>query len=63
MDDGSTPLGKRVAVEPLLAEHGDERGEKREGQTGIKDSLDVDDGGAGTRPLREDRIEVCWGVP
>ena len=62
IDDRPAHLCLRVTVEPLLAQHGNERGEERSGQTRIEDSLDVYYGGVGTRPLRESRIEVGWGM-
>ena len=63
VDNGSTHLNLSVTVEPLLAQHGDERGEKGSGQARIKNGLDVDDGGIGAIPLRESGIVASWDVP
>ena len=52
IDNGSTHLDLSVTVEPLLIQHGDELGEVGSGQAGVKDGLDVYDGGTRVSPLR-----------
>jgi len=63
VDNGSTHLELGITVEPLLAQHGDERGEEGSGQARVKNGLDVDDGGIGAIPLRESGIVASWDVP
>ena len=43
IDNRSAHINLRVTIEPLLAQHGDKRGEEGSSQTRIKDRLDVDD--------------------
>ena len=53
VNDRSTFLHLGIAVEPLFAQHRDERGEKGSGQTRVKRGLDTDNVWARTSPLRE----------
>ena len=53
VNDRSTLLHLRIAVEPLFTQHRDERGEKGSGQTCVKDGLDTDDIGVRAAPLTE----------
>ena len=62
IDDRPAQLVLGVTVEPLLSQHGDERREEGSCQTRVKDGLDVDDGGIGASPLRENVAEVSWGL-
>ena len=57
-----THLRLGVTVEPLLTQHGDKRSEKGGSQTGIKDGFNVDDSRIGAIPLRQNGVEVGWGV-
>ena len=52
-DSGPSHVGRRVSVQPLLAEHREEGGEKGSSETRVQDSLDLDDRVWGTGPLRE----------
>ena len=62
IDNGSTYLDPGITVEPLLAQHGDKRGEERSSQTRVNNCFDADDGGLGTIPLRERVICGGWSI-
>jgi len=62
VDDGSTHLDLSVTVEPLLSQHGDERGEGN-GQAGANDGLDVDDSRIRASPLGKSGVVAGWDVP
>jgi len=62
IDNGSAHLDLSVTIEPLLAQHGDERGEEGSGQAEVEDGLDVDDSGIGASPLRDGGV-FGGGVP
>jgi len=51
INNGSTHLDLSVTVEPLLVQNCDERGEEGSGQGGVKDGLDVYNGGTRVSPL------------
>ena len=62
INNGSAHLHLGVTVEPLLAQHGDERSEERSTHTRVKDRLDVNDSGIRAIPLRESGICTGRGV-
>ena len=53
IDNGSAHLDPGVTVEPLLAQHRNERGEEGGGQARVEDRLDMDYGRVRAGPLRE----------
>ena len=63
IDDGSTHLRLGVTVQPLLAQHGDERGEKGSSQTRVKDGLNVDNGRIWAIPHGEFGGVTSGGIP
>jgi len=63
IDNGSAHLNLRITIEPLLAQHGDKRGEERSSQTAVKDGLDADDNGIGAGPFRKSGIGASWNSP
>ena len=62
VDDRSTLLHLRIAVEPLFTQHREERGEKGSGQTCVKDGLDTDNIGVRAGPLREGCNGTSFGM-
>lgn len=54
-DDGPSHVGRFVSIQPLLAEHREERGEERNGEAGIQHGLDLDDHVWGAGPHRDCR--------
>ena len=62
INDRSTLLHLRIAVEPLFTQHCDERGEKGSGQTCVKDGLDTDNIGVRAAPLREGCNGTSFGM-
>jgi hypothetical protein len=64
VDNESTHLSLSVAIKSLLAQHGNNRGE-RCSQTRIKDGLDVDDSRIGVTPWGGGGIDVgvTWSPP
>ena len=63
IDNGSTHLNLSVTIEPLLAQHGDKRGEEGSSQTAVKDGLDADDNGIGAGPFGKSGIGASWHSP
>ena len=65
IDNGSAHIDLRVTIEPLLAQHGDKRGEEGSNQTRIKGGRDVDDSRIGATPSSESGSGsgVGWNVP
>ena len=63
IDNRSTHLDLCITIEPLLAQHGDERGEEGSGQTRVKDGLNVNNGRIGAIPFRELGIVTSWDIP
>ena len=62
VNDRSTFLHLRIAVEPLFAQHRDERGEKGSGQTRVKGGLDTDGVGIGAGPWRGNGSGTGWDI-
>jgi len=50
-DGGSSHVSRGESVQPLLAEHCEESGEERSGETCVEEGLDLDDRAWGARPL------------
>jgi len=63
IDNGPAHLNLSITIEPLLAQHGDKRGEEGSSQTAVKDGLDADDNGIGARPFRKSGIGASWNSP
>ena len=63
IDNGSAHLNLSITIEPLLAQHGDKRGEEGSSQTAVKDGLDADDNGIGAGPFRKSGIGASWNSP
>jgi len=51
LDGRSSHVDRGVSVQPLLAEHREEGGEERSGETRVEDGLNLDDRARGTGPL------------
>ena len=51
LDGGPSHVSRRVSIQPLLAEHRDEGGEKRGSETRVQDGLDLDYGFGRAGPL------------
>jgi len=62
IDNGSAHLNLGVTIEPLLAQHGDKRGEEGSSKTRVKDGLDADYNGLGATPRSEGGIGVGWNI-
>jgi len=63
INDGSTHVHPGISIEPLLAQHGDERRKEGGGQTRVEDGLDMDDGGIRAIPFGKSGIGTSWDVP
>ena len=63
INNGPTYLHLGVTGEPLVAQHGDKRGEEGSGQTCVEDGLDVDHHGIGATPLGKIGARARWNFP
>jgi len=63
IDNKSTHLNLGITIKPLIAQHGDKRGEEGSSQTAVKDGLDADDNGIRARPFRKSGIGASWNGP
>ena len=61
--NGSAHLDLSVTNVPLLAQHGDGRGEEGSGRAGVEDGLDVDDSGIGAGLLRDSVVFAGEDLP
>jgi len=63
IDNESAHLDLGITIEPLLAQHGDKRGEEGSSQTTVKDGLDADNNGTEARTFRKSGIGASWNSP